>query len=136
MYALFRMSMEPLREAGKLAMILVQFPPWFDCTRKNVDEIRFIHQKLTGFEIAIEFRHQSWYSPSFMQQTLEFLRELTSFIPFAMSLKQDRGVSLLFRCPRGATRSCLGSTVEMFTVGGTRQKTLWRGVKCVISIIT
>lgn len=76
MYELFRLSMEPLRTAGKLAMILVQFPPWFDCTRKNVEEIRFIHKKLTGFDIAVEFRHQSWYSPSFMQQTLAFLREL------------------------------------------------------------
>ena len=76
MYELFRMSMEPLREAGKLAMILVQFPPWFDCTRKNVEEIRFIHKKLTGFDIAVEFRHQSWYSSSFTQQTLEFLRDL------------------------------------------------------------
>ena len=33
-------------------------------------------EKLTGFDIAVEFRHQSWYSPKFMQQTLEFLREL------------------------------------------------------------
>ena len=31
----------PLQETGKLAMILVQFPPWFDCTKENVDEIRY-----------------------------------------------------------------------------------------------
>lgn len=76
MYEAFRLSMGPLQEAGKLAMILVQFPPWFDCTRENVEEIRFVCQKLAGFEIAIEFRHQSWYSPVFREKTLTFLRDL------------------------------------------------------------
>lgn len=76
MFDLFRLSMGPLQEAGKLAMILVQFPPWFDCTRENVEEIRYICKKLVGFDIAIEFRHQSWYSPKFQQGTLAFLREI------------------------------------------------------------
>lgn len=76
MYKAFRLSMGPLQEAGKLAMILVQFPPWFDCTRENVEEIRFICQQLAGFDIAIEFRHQSWYSFEFKEKTLTFLRSL------------------------------------------------------------
>ena len=76
MYNLFRLSMKPLQESGKLAMILVQFPPWFDCSKENVEEIRAICKRLEGFEIAIEFRHQSWYSLSFIEQTLAFLREL------------------------------------------------------------
>ena len=76
MYDLFRLSMKPLQEAGKLAMILVQFPPWFDCKKENVEEIRSICKRLDGFDIAIEFRHQSWYSLTFMQGTLAFLREL------------------------------------------------------------
>ena len=46
-------------------MILVQFPPWFDCTKENVEEIRFVCAKLDGFDIAVEFRHQSWYSPKY-----------------------------------------------------------------------
>lgn len=76
MYQLFRLSVTPLQEAGKLAMILVQFPPWFDCTKDNVDEIKFVCKRLQGFDIAIEFRHQSWYSATFKQQTLDFLRKL------------------------------------------------------------
>ena len=76
MYQLFRLSVTPLQEAGKLAMILVQFPPWFDCTKENVDEIRFVCDKLQGFDIAIEFRHQSWYSANFKRQTLDFLSKL------------------------------------------------------------
>ena len=76
MYNLFRLSMEPLQESGKLAMILVQFPPWFDCIKENVEEIRVVCEKLKGFDIAIEFRHQSWYSPTFKEGTLKFLRDL------------------------------------------------------------
>lgn len=75
MYELFRLSVTPLQEAGKLAMILVQFPPWFDCTKENVEEIRFVCEKLHGFDIAIEFRHQSWYSSEYIDGTLKFLRD-------------------------------------------------------------
>lgn len=76
MYDLFRLSVTPLQEAGKLAMILVQFPPWFDCTKENVEEISFVCSKLHGFDIAVEFRHQSWYSSKYLVQTLEFLKRL------------------------------------------------------------
>lgn len=73
MFELFRLSMGPLQEAGKLSLILVQFPPWFDCVKENVDEIRYISKQLEGFDIGIEFRHQSWYDEQFRERTLEFL---------------------------------------------------------------
>lgn len=76
MYEKFILSITPLKEAGKLAMILVQFPPWFDCTKENVQEIRFIREKLKNFDIAIEFRHQSWYSSSYQEGTIAFLKEI------------------------------------------------------------
>lgn len=76
MYDLFKRSMHPLQAANKIAMILVQFPPWFDCTRENVDEIRDICERLDGFDVAIEFRHQSWYSPPYKEKMLALLRQL------------------------------------------------------------
>ena len=72
----FTKSMRPLQEAGKLAMVLVQFPPWFDCVKPHVEEIRYIREQLKDFDVAIEFRHQSWYSPPFKNKTIDFLREL------------------------------------------------------------
>lgn len=74
MYEAFVKSIEPLQAAGKLAMVLVQFPPWFDCRKENVNEIRYIRERLRMFDVAIEFRHQSWYSPPFKEKTLHFLR--------------------------------------------------------------
>ncbi|WP_025782989.1 DUF72 domain-containing protein [Sporosarcina sp. D27] len=75
MFELFRLSMEPLIEADKLSLILVQFPPWFDCVKENVEEIRYISKQLEGFDIGIEFRHQSWYAEELRDKTLRFLEE-------------------------------------------------------------
>lgn len=76
MFHQFKLSVDPMRSAGKLAMILVQFPPWFDCKRENVDQIRYIRRQLEGYDVAIEFRHQSWYAPAMQEGTLSFLKEL------------------------------------------------------------
>jgi uncharacterized protein YecE (DUF72 family) len=76
MFQQFKLSIDPMNAAGKLAMILVQFPPWFDCQRENVEQIRYIRKQLEGYDIAIEFRHQSWYDSSMQEKTLAFLKDL------------------------------------------------------------
>lgn len=76
MFKQFKLSINPMRASKKLAMILVQFPPWFDCIRENVNQIRYIRTQLEGYDVAIEFRHQSWYAPAMQEKTLEFLKEL------------------------------------------------------------
>ena len=75
MFNQFKLSVEPLRDAGKLAMILMQFPPWFDCKKENVDELRSIRRLLEGYDIAIEFRHQSWYAGELREKSIAFLRD-------------------------------------------------------------
>ncbi len=78
MYAQFTQSLLPLQQAGKLAFILLQFPPWFDCTKEHVSEIRSIIDRLARFEIAVEFRHQSWYSVEYYEKTIAFLTSLNA----------------------------------------------------------
>ncbi|MFC7366075.1 MULTISPECIES: DUF72 domain-containing protein [Bhargavaea] len=75
MFRLFRLSVGPMLEAGKLPMILAQYPPWFDCTKDNVGVLRKMREYLEGLDVAVEFRHQSWYSEKYREGTLEFLRE-------------------------------------------------------------
>lgn len=60
---------------GKLAMILAQFPPWFDCQSKNVQYLLYIRQQLKDFDVAIEFRNQTWYAEKVVKQTMDFLKE-------------------------------------------------------------
>nr|WP_279016912.1 DUF72 domain-containing protein [Staphylococcus schleiferi] len=69
----FRLMIEPLVEAQKLAMVLVQFPPWFDCSTKNIQYIRFVREQLKQFPVCIEFRHQSWFNGDMKEHTLAFL---------------------------------------------------------------
>lgn len=79
MFAAFKESIHLFQKANKLALVLVQFPPWFDCQQKNVQYIRYIKQQLNDFPIAIEFRNRTWYSEKFMDGTLHFLREQQLF---------------------------------------------------------
>lgn len=75
MFENFRNSLEPFQKANKLALVLVQFPPWFHCSHKNFEQIRFIRQQLKDFEVAIEFRNNTWYSPSNQKLTIDFLKK-------------------------------------------------------------
>jgi len=63
------------KRLGKLGMVLAQFPPWFDCQSKNVQYLLYIRQQLKDFEVAIEFRNQTWYADNVVQQTMDFLQE-------------------------------------------------------------
>ncbi|QHW38413.1 DUF72 domain-containing protein [Staphylococcus ursi] len=71
----FRLMIEPFVEAQKLAMVLVQFPPWFDCSTKNIQYIRYVREQLKQLPVCIEFRHQSWFKGDMKEHTLAFLTE-------------------------------------------------------------
>lgn len=71
----FKLMFQPLIKHQKLAMVLVQFPPWFDCTAQNIKYILYVRQQLADVPICVEFRHQSWFNEQFKEQTLAFLTE-------------------------------------------------------------
>ncbi|MEK3687739.1 DUF72 domain-containing protein [Paenibacillus sp. FSL R10-2736] len=75
MYRAFHTSIAPVRSAGKLAMALFQFPPWFDCTKDNVEFLREAKERMLDVPSAIEFRNDSWYSPELRSRTLQFLEQ-------------------------------------------------------------
>ncbi|MGE7023673.1 DUF72 domain-containing protein [Solibacillus cecembensis] len=75
MFNAFRECAQVFQKHGKLAMLLVQFPPWFDCQGKNVQYIRYVKKQLASFPVAIEFRNQSWYREKMKEKTLQFLKE-------------------------------------------------------------
>jgi len=75
MFEAFRATARAFQEEGKLGMVLVQFPPWYDCQGKNVTYIRYVKEQLSEFPIAIEFRNQTWYSEKNQDVMLKFLKE-------------------------------------------------------------
>ncbi len=73
MFDAFLASIVPLLQAGKLKMVLFQYPPWFDCTRQNVDALRYTKEKMGDLPVALEFRHQSWFVAGMRDRTLQFM---------------------------------------------------------------
>ncbi|WP_436861060.1 DUF72 domain-containing protein [Staphylococcus caeli] len=69
----FKAMIQPLKAEGKLAMVLVQFPPWFDCNTKNVSYILYVREQLKDYPVCIEFRNQSWFNAERKEDTLAFL---------------------------------------------------------------
>lgn len=73
MFEAFADSIRPVQEAGKLKAVLFQYPPWFDCTKANVDELRYAKERMGTLPLALEFRHQSWFTPEMRDRTLSFM---------------------------------------------------------------
>ncbi|MEI5907853.1 DUF72 domain-containing protein [Bacillus spongiae] len=75
MFAAFIESIRPFQESEKLAMVLFQFPPWFDCTKQNVAYLRYCREKMDNLPCALEFRHQSWFKQRFLEKTIDFMEK-------------------------------------------------------------
>ncbi len=71
----FRETLMPLARAGKLGVIVFQFPPWFDCKGSNMDYVLFCKELMADLSLAVEFRHGSWLSGAKASEVLAFLRE-------------------------------------------------------------
>ncbi len=69
-YALFRESLQPIVEAGKLGGVLVQFPYSFHFTTANRDYLKRLAGEMAGLPVAVEFRNQKWIN----QETFVLLR--------------------------------------------------------------
>jgi uncharacterized protein YecE (DUF72 family) len=69
----FLAALEPLRQAGKLGAILLQFPPWFPISRSNKDYIVACAERVAPRRVCVEFRNRTWMTPDNQQETLSFL---------------------------------------------------------------
>ncbi|HSK46474.1 MAG TPA: DUF72 domain-containing protein [Coriobacteriia bacterium] len=83
-FELFAESIEPLRAAGKLGGVLLQYPPWFTAKDRskrdaNLAEVERAAAMLAPLPCFIEFRHASWVSESNQAKVMRFLadRQLT-----------------------------------------------------------
>ena len=65
----------PLSHAGKLGVIVFQFPPWFQNKPQNYDYIVQCREMMPGLNLAVEFRHGSWLTPDSFTKTIDFLRK-------------------------------------------------------------
>jgi uncharacterized protein YecE (DUF72 family) len=71
----FLAALEPLRQAGKLGAILLQFPRWFPISRARKEYIVSCAQRAAPRQVCIEFRNPTWMTPDNQAETLGFLAE-------------------------------------------------------------
>jgi uncharacterized protein YecE (DUF72 family) len=74
-FRVFLDALEPLRRAGKLGGILLQFPPYFVLRDRSLEYLEWAKEQLGGDEMLVEFRHASWLDEENRATTLRFLEE-------------------------------------------------------------
>ncbi len=75
-FARFHAALEPLRAAGKLGGILLQFPSYVVAKDLSRDYLAWAVEQLRGDRALVEFRHRSWLDEENRAATLAFLEEL------------------------------------------------------------
>lgn len=69
----FVRALEPLKTAGKLGAVILQFPPWFQPTSDSRDHISWLRERLADIPGAVEFRNNIWLNEPEQERTLRFL---------------------------------------------------------------
>jgi uncharacterized protein YecE (DUF72 family) len=74
-WEIFREALMPLHSAGKLGVVMFQFPKWFVPGKRSREEILAARDRLPDYDIAVEFRRRTWLEgEDSARRTLDFLR--------------------------------------------------------------
>ena len=68
-------AIQPLKKAGKLGAVLLQFPPYFNPGTENFGYIASCKERLRDYNVGVEFRTGGWLSEPRKEETLDFLRK-------------------------------------------------------------
>jgi uncharacterized protein YecE (DUF72 family) len=72
-FRLFRASLGPLEDAGKLGYVLFQFAPWVRFSHERLAALEALPARVPGCRVAVELRDRSWF-PDHADETLAVLR--------------------------------------------------------------
>ncbi len=75
LWARFENALLPLDSAGKLGVVLFQFPSWYYPGNEQREYILSCRDRLPQYRIVIEFRHNSWLNEKNREHTLRFLSD-------------------------------------------------------------
>lgn len=71
----FAEALLPLDSAGKLGVVLFQYPPWFMPGRASFALLDQLNDRLPQYTPAVEFRNPLWLDNHHIERTLSFLSE-------------------------------------------------------------
>jgi uncharacterized protein YecE (DUF72 family) len=81
-WSAFLDGLEPLREAGQLGAVILQYPRWFFPISESREAILEARQQLGELRCAVELRNASWFNDKNRERTLRFLAD--NQIPFVI----------------------------------------------------
>ena len=71
----FAHALLPLHEAGKLGVVILQYPGWFSPRPEAWAELAEAGARLPGYRLAVELRNPKWVEGDAFEPTLEWLEE-------------------------------------------------------------
>ncbi|MEK7353978.1 MAG: DUF72 domain-containing protein, partial [Chloroflexota bacterium] len=74
-WEIFASLVQDVAAAGKLGVLLFQFPPWFHHNKENFDYLITCRERFPSYRLAVEFRTGGWLSGDSLKETLAFLRQ-------------------------------------------------------------
>ena len=72
----FLSALAPLRAAGKLGAIMLQFPKWFGPSRESAAALALARERLHDWPASVEVRHRDWLSDRIAPRLFALLRDL------------------------------------------------------------
>jgi len=83
----FHRMLTPFGEAGKMGMVLAQFPWSFPLEEQSFKWLELVAGKLEGYSTAIEFRHAGWYGEEPVERVVSM-----GFTPVSVDLPGLNGL--------------------------------------------
>lgn len=81
LWARFHQALEPLAAAGRLGVVLAQFPPWLAYSEAAVRRVLDTVERCRPHPVAVELRHGSWFAGDRALETLLTLQRVgASFV--------------------------------------------------------
>ncbi len=74
-WARFSHALHPLADAGRLGVVILQYPSWFTPRPETWAELAGLADRLPGLGLAVELRSHKWFEGGACDTTLEFLEE-------------------------------------------------------------
>ena len=74
-WARFAHALGPLRDAGRLGVVILRYPSWFTPRPEAWEELAQLPRRLPGLQTAVELRCAKWFEGDRADATFEWLEE-------------------------------------------------------------
>ncbi|HEU4760510.1 MAG TPA: DUF72 domain-containing protein [Dehalococcoidia bacterium] len=75
-WRVYRENLQPLRDAGTLGAVLIDFPPWFAPSEASRAYLAEAREHLPHDDVIVEFRSRAWVAGEAAAATFALLRDL------------------------------------------------------------